>query len=69
MSDEEEFLKPCPCCNSKNVALEKTPPSSSISANTETTGWYVECYNCGLRTAAWLSPVKARKKWERRAGR
>ena len=53
-------MKQCPCCGSQNTHIEKT------SAPTETTGYFVECYNCGLRTAAWATGEIAVKYWDRR---
>jgi hypothetical protein len=53
-------IKPCPCCDSRAIFIEKSPP-------TETTGYYIECHNCGMRTAAWGNPDKARGYWNKRA--
>ena len=51
-------MKPCPCCGSQDVHVEK--------AYTGTSGYFVECYSCGLQTAAWLTGEKAVSYWNRR---
>lgn len=55
----EELIQRCPCCNSKKIIWEK-------SIAPETTGYYQECCDCGLRTACWASPQEALKKWNTR---
>lgn len=52
-------LLPCPCCGSTNVHMEITRCSEC------TDGVYVECSNCGLRTAAWNEETAA-KYWNTR---
>lgn len=62
-------LRLCPCCKSKKVCMKKTfPPTiNSTNSDSETTGYYVECYACGLRSAAWGAEELAGKYWNKRA--
>jgi Lar family restriction alleviation protein len=50
-------LKPCPCCGSRDVALERWTNSSGDGS--------VECKKCGLNTEIWHYKT-AVKKWNRR---
>jgi Lar family restriction alleviation protein len=50
-------LLPCPFCGSKDVIIE---------VSIDTTGIYVECLDCGNRTAQWLKEETAMKKWNSR---
>lgn len=59
MISMEELIQECPCCQSKNIVWEK-------SIAPETSGYYQECCDCGLRTACWGSPQKALEHWNTR---
>ena len=55
-----EELKPCPCCDRNTTGIEKEVSDSAAS------GFYVECFHCGTRTAARLREKNAIKAWNTR---
>lgn len=55
----------CPCCGESEGAVFLDEITEE-NTDEQTTGHYVECYNCGLRTATWATPEIATAFWNRR---
>lgn len=51
---------PCPCCQSIDIDIEEE------TRNVETSGCYIQCADCGLRTATWSTFDSAAIKWNAR---
>ena len=50
-------LKGCPMCGQDSIVIEQVTCSG---------GFYVECCDCGLKTAAWPTEKEAIAKWNKR---
>ena len=51
---KKPYIKPCPCCGSKEVNLLQTVEANEIL-------WHIECQECGIRTECYPSNTPAGK--------